>query len=118
VELELDSRLETAARDLYQQGIDPNATGIDWRKVRENERAGSTEAVRATLLLDKISEAEGLNASEEELEAEISRYAEALEKSPAALRAQMAKDGTLDRVRGRIRREKAVDFIKQHAKLK
>jgi trigger factor len=118
VEHELDSRLESAARDLYQQGIDPNAAGIDWRKVRENERAGSGEAVRASLLLDKIAEKEGLSATEEELEAEIARYAEALEKSPTALRAQMAKDGTLDRVRGRMRREKAVDFIKQHAKLK
>jgi trigger factor len=118
VELELDSRVESAARDLYQQGIDPNAAGIDWRKVRENERAGSAEAVRASLLLDKVAEREGLSATEEELEAEVSRYAEALEKSPAALRAQMAKDGTLDRLRGRIRREKAVDFIKQRAKLK
>jgi trigger factor len=117
VEMELDSRLESTARDLYQQGIDPNA-GIDWRKVRENERESAAAAVRATLLLDKVAEREGLGATEEELEGEIGRYAEALEKSPTALRAQMAKDGTLDRVRGRIRREKAVDFIKQHAKLK
>jgi trigger factor len=69
------------------------------------------------LLLDRIAEREGLQASEEELEAEIGRYAEALEKSPAALRAQLSKDGTLDRMRSRIRREKAVDFMKQHAKL-
>jgi trigger factor len=118
VEHELDSRLESTARDLYQQGIDPNATGIDWRKVRENERESAASAVRASLLLDKIAEQHGLSVPEDEIEAEIGRYAEALEKSPAALRAQMAKDGTLDRVRGRIRREKAVDFIKQHAKLK
>jgi trigger factor len=118
VEHELDSRLESTARDLYQQGIDPNATGIDWRKVKENERESAAAAVRASLLLDKIADREGLSVPEEEVEIEIGRYAEALEKSPAALRAQMAKDGTLDRVRGRIRREKAVDFIKQHAKLK
>jgi trigger factor len=86
--------------------------------VRENERESAATAVRATILLDKIAQREGLSATEEELEAEIGRYAEALEKSPAALRAQMAKDGTLDRVRGRLRREKAVDFIKQRAKLK
>ena len=39
-------------------------------------------------------------------------------KSVEATRAQMMKDGTLERVRGRLRREKAVDFIKVHAKLK
>ncbi len=117
VEHELDSRLESAAQELYQQGINPNSAGIDWRKMRENERESAVAAVRATLLLDNVAEREGLSATEVELEAEVGRYAEALEKSPAALRAQMAKDGTLDRVRGRIRREKAVDFIKQRAKL-
>ncbi|HEY7820909.1 MAG TPA: trigger factor [Vicinamibacteria bacterium] len=118
VELELDSRLEATARDLHQQGIDPNATGIDWRKVRENERESAAASVRASLLLDRIAERESLAATEAEVDAEVGRYAEVLEKSEAALRAQMAKDGTLDRVRGRIRREKAVDFIKQRAKLK
>jgi trigger factor len=118
VELELDSRLEATARDLHQQGIDPNETGIDWRKVRENERESAAAAVRASLLLERIAERESLAATEAEVEAEVGRYAEVLEKSPTALRAQMAKDGTLDRVRGRIRREKAVDFIKQRAKLK
>jgi trigger factor len=117
VELELDSRIENTVRDLVQQGIDPKASGIDWSKVRSNERESADGAVKAMLLLDRIAEREGLFASEEEVEAEIGRYAEALEKSPAALRAQLSKDGTLDRIRGRIRREKAVDFIKQHAKL-
>jgi trigger factor len=117
VELELDSRIESTVRDLVQQGIDPKASGIDWAKVRANERESAAGAVKAMLLLDRIAEREGLFASDEELEAEVGRYAEALEKSPAALRAQLSKDGTLDRMRSRIRREKAVDFIKQHAKL-
>jgi trigger factor len=117
VEMELDSRLEAAARDLYQRGIDPNAAGIDWQGVRRNEREGAIEAVKSSLLLQKIAEKEGLTVSEEELSAEIDRFAAALEKSASAVRAQMAKDGALERVRGRLGREKAVDFIKQHAKL-
>jgi trigger factor len=117
VELELDSRLEAAARDLYQRGVDPNAAGIDWQGVRRNERAGAVEAVKATLLLEKLAQKEGLEVSEQEIDAEVGRYAEALEKSREALRAQMTKDGTLSRIVSRLRREKAVDFIKQHAKL-
>ena len=61
---------------------------------------------------------EKLSESEEDVTAEIEKAAEALEKSPSAIRAQMMKDGTLERVRGRLRREKAVDFVKQRAKLK
>jgi len=117
VEIELDSRLEAAARDLYQRGIDPNAAGIDWQTVRGNERAAATEAVKASLLLEKVAERESLTVSEEELSTEIERFAGALDKSASAVRAQMAKDGSLERLRGRLRREKAVDFIKQHAKL-
>jgi trigger factor len=118
VELELDSRIEAAGRDLYQRGVDPNAAGIDWSAVRKNEKASADTAVRATLLLEKIAEQEGLSVSEEEVSAELGRYAEALEKSKEALRAQMTKDGSLERLKGRLRREKAVDFITLHAKLK
>lgn len=117
VELELDSRLEAVARDLYQRGIDPNSAGIDWQGLRHNEREAATEAVKSSLLLEKIADKEALTVSEEELSAEIERFAGALDKSASAVRAQMAKDGSLDRLRGRLRREKAVDFIKQHAKL-
>jgi trigger factor len=85
--------------------------------VRRNEREPATEGVKASLLLEKVAEREGLVVSEEVLSAEIERFATALDKSPSAIRAQMSKEGTLDRVRSRLRREKAVDFIKQHAKL-
>jgi trigger factor len=118
VELELDSRLEAAGRDLYQRGVDPNAAGIDWGAVRKNETPAAETAVKATLLLEKIADREGLSVSEEEVSDELARYAEALEKSKEALRAQMTKDGSLDRIRGRLRREKAVDFITLHAKLR
>jgi trigger factor len=118
VELELDSRLEAAGRDLYQRGVDPNSAGIDWGAVRKNERSSAETAVKATLLLEKIAAQEGLRVGEEEVGAELERYAEALEKSKEALRAQMTKDGSLDRLKGRLLRDKAVDFITLHAKLK
>jgi trigger factor len=118
VELELDGRVEAAARDLYQRGIDPNRAGIDWRAVRQEQRAAAEAGVKATLILDKIAQQEGLVASEQEVDEEIRRIAEAVEKSPEAVRAQMLKDGSLERLKGRQRRDKAVDFVKQHAKLK
>ena len=118
VELELDNRVESAARDLYQRGVDPNQAGIDWAAVRRDQRSSAENAVKATLLLDRVAQEEKLEASEEEVMAEIEKAAPALEKSPEAIRAQMMKDGGLERLRGRLRREKAVDFVKQHAKLK
>jgi len=117
-EREIDSRLEAAARDLYQKGVDPTKAGIDWNAVRAEQRAASEAAVRATLLLDRLAHQESIEVTEEEVSAELQKASEVLEKSPEALRAQMMKDGSLEQLIGRLRREKAVDFIKQHAKLK
>jgi trigger factor len=118
VEHELDGRVEAAARDLYQRGIDPRQAGLDWAKVREEQRPSAENAVKATLVLDSIVKQEKLEETEEELSEEVEKASKVLEKSVEATRAQMMKDGTLERVRGRLRREKAVDFIKVHAKLK
>jgi len=118
VEHELDGRVEAAARDLYQRGIDPRQAEIDWGKVRDEQRPSAENAVKATLLLDSIVKQEKLETTEEELSEEVEKASKVLEKSVEASRAQMMKDGTLERVRGRLRREKAVDFIKLRAKLK
>ncbi len=118
VDYEVQGRLESAARDLHQRGIDPSQAGIDWNQMRDEQRASAENSVKATLLLDSIVEQENLEETEEALTAEISRAAEALEKSVEAIRAQMMKEGTLERIRSRLRRELAVDFIKLHAKLK
>jgi len=117
-EREIDSRLQAAARDLYQKGVDPTKAGIDWDAVRAEQRAAAEAAVRATLLLDRLAHQESIEVTEEEVSAELQKASEVLEKSPEALRAQMMKDGSLEQLIGRLRREKAVDFIKQHAKLK
>ena len=116
-EREIDSRIEAAARDLYQKGVDPAKAGIDWNAVRAEQRASAEAAVKATLLLDRLAQQESIEVTEEEVSAELQKASEVLEKSPEALRAQMMKDGSLERLTDRLRREKAVDFIKQHAKL-
>ena len=118
VEIELDGRVEAAFRDLYGRGIDPRQAGIDWSKVRSEQRASAENSVKATLLLNSIVKQEKLEETEEEVSVEVEKASKVLEKSPEATRAQMMKDGTLERVRGSLRREKAVDFIKLRAKLK
>ena len=70
-----------------------------------------------TFTLDGYVGAQSIEVTEAEVSAELQKASEVLEKSPEALRAQMMKDGSLEQLTGRLRREKAVDFIKQHAKL-
>src|SRR5436305_4177584 len=87
VEREIDRRLEDFARRLIDQNVDPRQAGIDWNAFRESQREVSREAVAAALALDEVTRRERLDVSEDELEREVSRYAERSRRTPAAARA-------------------------------
>jgi len=53
--------------------------------------------------------------SDEEVEREVARYAERSGRTPAAVRAALEKEGGIARLRGGLRREKAVDFVLSRA---
>ncbi len=118
VEHELDNRVEEMARGLAQRGIDPRNAGIDWQSLRADQREAAVKTVKTTLVLERIVAQEELKETEEDVEKEIEETAKAMNKSGEAVRAHLMKEGGMDRLRQNIRRGKAVDFIKQHAKLK
>jgi trigger factor len=110
VEREIDRRLEDFARRLMDQNIDPREAGIDWNAFRESQREVAREAVASALVLDELARHEKLDATEDEVEREIARYAERTGRAPAAVRAGLEKEGGLSRIRHGLRREKAVDY--------
>jgi trigger factor len=115
VEREIDRRLEEFARRLIDQNIDPRQAGIDWNAFRESQREVAREAVAAALVLDEISRRERLDVTEDELEREVSRYADRSGRTPAAVRAALEKEGGLSRVSAGLRREKSIDFAMARA---
>jgi len=115
VEREIDRRLEEFARRLIDQNIDPRQAGIDWNAFRESQREVAREAVAAALVLDEISRRERLDVTEDELEREVSRYADRSGRTPAAVRAALEKEGALSRVSAGLRREKSIDFAMARA---
>ncbi len=117
VEREIDRRLEEFARRLIDQKVDPRQAGIDWNAFRESQRDVAREAVAAALVLDEITRRERIEVSDSELEAEVERYAERTGRTPAAVRAQLEKDGGLSRVQAGLRREKSIDFAMAHARI-
>ena len=56
---------------MMQRGIDPRSQQVNWEGAREELKVQALEDVRATLLMDRIAEAENLSVSEEDIEAEI-----------------------------------------------
>jgi trigger factor len=112
---ELDRRIEEFAHRLVDQKIDPNAAGIDWRAFRDSQRDAAREAVAAALVIEEVSRREQLDATTEEVDQEVGRYAERMGRAPAALRAELEKEHGLSRLRSGLRREKAIDFLMARA---
>ena len=110
VEREIDRRLEEFARQLMSQNVDPRQAGIDWAQFREAQRDPARAAVASALALDEIARREDITVAAEDVDKEIERFAARAGRTPAALRAQLEKEGGVPRLYAGLRREKAVDL--------
>ncbi|PYR68720.1 MAG: trigger factor [Acidobacteria bacterium] len=117
VDKEIERRLEEFARRLMDQGVDPRKAGIDWSQFREAQREPARDAVASALVLDEIARRENLTVTSADVDKELEQFASASGRTPAALRAQLEKEGGVVRLTAGLRREKAVDFAMSHAKM-
>jgi trigger factor len=108
---EIDRRVEEFVRRLIEQQIDPMKTNTNWEEFRQRQREPAIEAVKGALALDEVARRERLQATDEEIEAEVARYAERTGRTPAALRARLEKEGGVARLGSGLRREKTVEFL-------
>jgi len=115
VEQEIDRRLEEFVRRLVDQGIDPMKAEIDWQEFRERQRQPAVESVRGTVAVDEVARRESIEASDEDVEKEIEKFAGRAGRTPAAVRARLEKDGAMDRMRAGVRREKTVAWLIEKA---
>ena len=118
VEREIDRRLEDFARRLMEQRIDPRQANIDWNAFRDGQRAPATEAVASAIVLDEVSKRDAIDVTDEDVEAELQRYAEQTGHSVASIKARLQKDGELGRLAAGLRREKTVKHVLSRAKIK
>jgi trigger factor len=112
---EIDRRMEDFVRRLMDQQIDPMKVNINWEEFREKQREAASEAVRSALALDEVARREHIAASEEDVDAEVERYAERSGRSAAAVRATLEKEGGIARLYSGLRREKTVNFLLSRA---
>ena len=93
------------------------ATGQDQQAFLDEVRAASERAVLADLGLRAVVAAEGIDATEEELDAEIARAAERMGQKPQKVRRDLERRGGLEAVRSDIARGKALELLVEHAKV-
>ncbi len=116
VDRQLQIQLESYARSLQMQGIDPRQLNLDVNKFKESQKDRAVRDVKATLLLDKIADVESIAVAQEDVDKEVQRAARQQREPVAAVRAKLEKDGGLDRIANRIRTDKTISLLFEHAR--
>ena len=112
VERQIDVRLERGLRALAAQGLKAeDMKKMDLPRLRAGQRDQALGEVKAALLLDKIADEEKIEVADDEINREIEALATQTNQAPDAIRARLTRDGALDRIRNRIRNEKALDLL-------
>src|SRR5688500_9562923 len=95
---------------MMSRGIDPRMQQVNWEGAREGLKVQAEEDVRATLLMERIAEAENVTVSDEEVEAEIELLAQMARQSREQMRASLTQHGGERSIAQRSRNHKALDL--------
>jgi len=118
VEHQMDVRLERVVRSLAAQGVDPRAVNVDWVALRHRQEDRAKDDVKAELIVDRIATAENIDVTEDDVTRELEHMASHGDESAEAIRARLTKQGTLDRMKAKLRSDKTLDWLGQQAKIK
>jgi len=117
VEHQMDVRLERVVRSLAAQGVDPRAVNVDWVTLRRRQQERATDDVKAELIVDRIASTENIDVTDEELNHELEHAASHSGESAEAIRARLTKQGTLDRMKAKLRSDKTLDWLAQNSRI-
>lgn len=113
-----NSRMQQLVRAFQSRGMDPRGMSIDWASIRDSALVGAERDVRSMLIIERIAANENLDPTDEEVEAEIQRMAEALAQPIEQLKARLTKEGGADSIRHRLRSRKALNYVIDTATVK
>ncbi|WP_260705378.1 trigger factor [Edaphobacter flagellatus] len=112
VQQQVDARLDRGLRALAQQGMTPEAMRqLDFGRLREAQRGQALNEVKASLILDKIGEQENVAVSDEDMDRELLMLSLQSREPLETLRDRLKNDGSLDRIREQMRREKTASVL-------
>jgi trigger factor len=112
VEHQIDQRLDRGLRALAAQGLKADQLKkMDMGRLREGQREAAEREVKASLLLEKIADAENIQVSDDEVDKEVQALATQMQQAPEAIRARLEQNGALGRIKDRMRTDKALDQL-------
>ncbi len=112
VQEQIETRLERGLRALAAQGMNTDQMRkLDFARLRTAQRDGAMAEVRTNILLDRIATEENITISDEEMDREMQIAALQSREPIDALKARLAADGGLVRIREQLRREKTASVM-------
>ncbi len=121
VEEELRQRLSDLGHRLEEQGIGfaqfLELTGRAEEDLVGELRAEARHAVKGDLALRSLAEAESLDVTEEELDAELEAMGARLQLEPAVVRERLTRAGRMAAVRSEQRKTKALAWLLDHVEV-
>lgn len=116
IERQIEAEMQEQFHRLADRGVDISRLNIQWDKLKEAQRPKATRDVKASLLIEKIADKESFHATTDELDREVQRIARQEREPAAAMRKKLEKNGSLGRIANRIRAEKTLNFLFEHAR--
>jgi trigger factor len=110
--------LQSMIRDMISRGADPRSQDVNWEAMRDLVRERAGDDVRGSMLLERVAEAENIEVTQEEIDAEIESIAEGSRQSVEQVRAALTKQGGERSIADRLRNRKALDLLVQHAQVR
>ena len=119
IERQIDSMIRNFEARLAQQGLKladfMKYTGQDEKSFRGQYRDQAEKSVRANLVLEAIENAENFEVSDEEIDAEIEKFAKQIGQSVEELKKNLT-EGDREYFKADVIRDKAVKFLCDNAK--
>ena len=114
IERQIDQHINEMAMRMSYQGLKLDDflkyTGQTMEQLRAGYAENAKKQVLAEVVLDAIRTAENLDATEEEVDAEIAKYAESAEKSAEDIKKTLS-DSDMEYFKELVKTQKAIDLI-------
>jgi trigger factor len=109
--------LERKVLELRRSGFDDDNIRRYVNAAKQNARASTEAALREHFILEQIAEQEGIDADENDYEAEIELIAQQSDMPARRVRARLEKQGQMDALRNQIVERKVIETIVAAAKV-
>jgi len=120
IETEIDFMLQDFANQLRWQGMNLDTyyqfTGQSEQQLREQMTENAGKRVRQNLVLEAIGQAEQLTVSDEEIEEELTKLAERVQKSVDEVRVMLNTNGNMDGLRRDLMTRKTIELLLENCK--